>query len=126
MIHIAWADDRKCAVHWRFEGPWTSNEFFEATRQAEALFVTVNHKVHGIIEFEHNTSFPVNVLKIARYGFSIPSMSNPNVGFQIFVKPPSYVLVILDILGKVYPDIRHAVRTVDSLSLARELAAKER
>ena len=114
-VKIAWDNDEKTIIRYDFSDPWTFEEFHEAMGLDDALFDSVDHKVHMLFNMMDVRSAPPNLLaKLPQ----ILTEINPRLGVVVIAESYTWVKSIAEIFYKVYG---RSIEGFSGLKMARSL-----
>ncbi|MCU0513906.1 MAG: hypothetical protein MUE40_15205 [Anaerolineae bacterium] len=125
-IHLEW-DDAECRIlRLNFDGGWTWDDFYAATRERDRLLNSQPHRVDLLADFSSSGKLPAgSPISSAR---SVLASPPPNLGMLVIVSNSLFIDVLVNTFQRVFAQlIGLKITVVDSVAAARsEIAAARR
>lgn len=83
-IHTAWDNPDKSVIHILFDGEWGGEDLADAVYRADAMIISVGHRVDLIIDMSSSSHIPRDFLSIARDMLD-SGQPRPNEGQRVVV-----------------------------------------
>ncbi|MBN2305085.1 MAG: hypothetical protein JXQ72_11435 [Anaerolineae bacterium] len=122
-ISVAWDNSEKTAIRYDFDPMWTWQDFVAATQEDDALFDSVDHTVHLVLNMQQIKTFPSNPLQHLK---RLSGHLNPQLGLIVCVGNNAWATKVLEIFYKVYGQRAEGltgVESVHTLDEARQIIA---
>lgn len=101
-ISVQWLNDDQNVIHFKYEGNWDWEEFYETLIQADQMRHSVEHLVHHIYDMNHSDPLPSGALS----QFSILRKRDfSNLGISILVSPNGFYSAFYQLMERLYPGI---------------------
>ena len=126
LINVAWDNEEKTVLRYRFEKGWKWNDLENALKTSEQMITSVEHEVAVIMDFQDASLLPQNALSQIFRAYQRPNP--PNLGDNIILTQTSLLKMMMEtgrrVLGKSQAPWR--LHFVQSEEEAYEIIRKER
>lgn len=122
-VRVAWDNEEKTAILWRFSGRWTWEDYYAAKRDVIAMMESVEHKVDSIVDLRQTAFIPSGGLSQAR---ALAMKPHPNEGITVMLSSSLFMKTTMSTLGRLYSHIATHYRMADDLDEARALLREMR
>jgi hypothetical protein len=102
-------DDEKTVMFWRYEAPWTWDEYYQAQDAAWKMLDTVKYKVDGIMDMSQSFTLPSGAMTHSREALA---HAHANTGLVVIVGANHFLRAIFNLLNTVYNPIVKKVNIV--------------
>lgn len=120
MIRTEWGNTEQTIVVCTFIDPWTWEEYYDMIQKTRAMYDTINHDAHMILDFTKAKGLPNGALTHLRKAAGQQKMKR---GMLVMVGVGSLIQAIISILSGLYPKLAHKVRQVKTLEQAYAVIA---
>jgi hypothetical protein len=120
-VTVNWNDETKSALHFKYSGKWTWEDYAEATTHGYELVHSMEHHPDVIADFSGTSMIPTHALTFPRSSFK---QRQNSYGTVVIVSQSSLLDALLSIFRKVNADLGKKMYVVKSLDEAHELLAK--
>lgn len=117
-VHIVWDDDDRTIIRYDYEGRWTWEELYIASKQVPDMFSAVSHSVDVIHNLTGSRGLPGGALSHAnRLSTQLPD----NWGVSVVAGSNMFVSGMLNVFRKIYRQFGERYFTTTTLEEAYAL-----
>lgn len=99
-IQLSWGDPEKTFILAEFSDPWTWTDYNSADTHGRWMLDSVDRPTDVIVDFTHSQRVPIGA--IARFRQMAQNI-HPNHGRFLFVKPNPMLVIIGNVMTKLFP-----------------------
>lgn len=121
MIKVEWADDKKNVIFWKFTGPWTWGEFYDAQKQAHVMVEDTDGIVDSIFLFTKDQQIPLGAITHFR---NLAKRAHRRHDMVILLGPNRFLTALLRTFTHVLPSFSQHLHFVGSKAEAYTMIAE--
>lgn len=117
-VSVGWDNPEKTISRMDFSDHWTLDELFEAKARGDAMIDAANHArpVGVMLVMSRRVHLPPNIISATRVGIV---SRHPRAKMIVLVADSGFVKSLFSVIIRVYPEIAHVYRRVDTLEQGR-------
>ena len=120
-INVFWDNPQQDIIRQEFNGRWTSDEYVSSVLTMYDMMRPVPHKVHIIVDMTRTEGLTTRMIAAApRFNEKLP----PNRGLTIGINVPSYLISIVRIATRIYPQLGRYLHFANSVDEAYKIIEK--